>query len=239
MYSRTRKVNGTPLPKPGALVIAIDGPAGAGKSTVAKMIAKELGISYLDTGAMYRSLTLKALRFKLNLENGRELAELAKKTLIELKPDPAGLRFFMDGEDVSEEIRTPEVTNNTFYIARAPQVRAILVEWQRTIGRRQAIVAEGRDIGTVVFPEATHKFYLDADFEERAKRRIKELREKGKDVDEQKIQDDLNERDQKDYTRTVGPLKKAADAVSIDSTGLSAEQVVEKILSYINKSKKN
>ncbi len=217
------------------IVIAIDGPAGAGKSTVAKILAKRLCISYLDTGAMYRALTLKALREKVNLEDGFKLAELAKATKIELRHSALGLRILLDGDDVSEEIRTIEVTNNTFYIARAAEVRAIMVILQRQLGEKQSVVAEGRDIGTVVFPNAAKKFYLDADFEERAQRRIKELQAKGKVVDEQQLQDELNDRDQKDFTRKVGPLKKADDAIVIDSTGLTAEQTAEKILQYFRK----
>lgn len=225
----------TALVKSEIVVIAIDGPAGAGKSTVAKILAKRLCISYLDTGAMYRALTLKALRENINLEDGSKLAELAKVTRIELKASVFGLRILLDGDDVSEEIRTIEVTNNTFYIARAPEVRAIMVILQRQLGAKQSVVAEGRDIGTVVFPNATKKFYLDADFKERAQRRIKELQAKGKIVDEQQLQEELNDRDQKDFTRKVGPLKKAADAIVIDSTGLTAEQTAEKILQYFKK----
>lgn len=219
--------------KPEIITIAIDGPAGAGKSTVAKALAKRLNISYLDTGAMYRALTVKALRNRVNLENGPALAELAVKTNIELRPVAGGLNIFLDGEDVSEEIRTVEVTNNTFYIARAPEVREIMVKWQREIGEKQSVVAEGRDIGTVVFPNATKKFYLDADPNERAQRRIKELREKGKTVDENELQRELLERDEKDFTRKVGPLKKADDAIVIDSSGLTAEQSAEKMMEHI------
>lgn len=220
------------------LIIAIDGPAGAGKSTVAKALAKSLKISYLDTGAMYRALTLKALREKVNLEDGSALGALAQATQIELKSSPEGLLVLLDGEDVSEEIRTPEVTNNTFYIARAPEVRALMVGWQQAIGQKESLVAEGRDIGTVVFPNATLKFYLDADFQERALRRIKELREKGKSVDEAELTKELGDRDQKDFSRKVGPLKKADDAIVIDSTGLNVEQTAEKILEYINSVKR-
>ncbi len=228
-----QKPNVTASVKTNIITIAIDGPAGAGKSTVAKILAKALGISYLDTGAMYRALTLKALANKINLESGEALADLAKETKIELKPSAAGLNIILDGEDVSQEIRTPQVTNNTFYIARAPEVREIMVNLQRELGKKQSVVAEGRDIGTVVFPNATKKFYLDADFNERARRRIKELQEKGKPVDQEQLQKELNERDQKDFTRKVGPLKKADDAIVIDSTGLTAEETAEKILEYI------
>ncbi|MCK5581096.1 MAG: (d)CMP kinase [Candidatus Omnitrophica bacterium] len=215
-------------------VITIDGPAGAGKSTVAKALAHRLKFSYLDTGAMYRALTLKALREDVNLESEEDLVALANKTTIDLQGDTtAGLKVFLDEQDVSEEIRTIEVTNNTFYIARAPKVREIMVEMQRAIGTKKNIVVEGRDVGTVVFPDATNKFYLDANFEERAQRRIKELEEKGKDVEAEKLKAELQDRDNKDFTRKAGPLKKADDAVVIDSTPLSIDGVVDEMMKYI------
>jgi cytidylate kinase len=215
-------------------VITIDGPAGAGKSTVAQEIARRLGIFFLDTGAMYRALTLKALRQGVDLEDEGQLVEAVRRTKIEFGRYPGGkIKVLLDGKDVTEEIRTPEVTNKTFYIARDPRVRAIVVDWQRDIGAKKSVVAEGRDVGTVVFPQATHKFYLDADFEERSRRRIKELREKGQAVDADNLKKDLEERDRKDLTRSVGPLKRAEDAVVIDSTHLCADEVVEEMLKYI------
>ena len=218
------------------VVVTIDGPAGAGKSTVAKQLAKAMSFSYLDTGAMYRALTLKAMREKVNLESEADLVRLAQRTNIHLEGNTqTGLKVFLDGDDVSEAIRSLEVTNNTFYIARAPGVREIMVGWQRAIGQKNNVVVEGRDVGTVVFPTAKHKFYLDADFAERARRRIQELRDKGKGIDETQLKQDLKERDEKDFTRKVGPLKKAADAVVIDSTGLTVDGVVQAILAHIRK----
>ncbi len=214
-------------------VITIDGPAGAGKSTVAKELARRLGVFYLDTGAMYRALTLKAIREGLNLEDARGLAELARGTKLRLENHNSGTKVLLDGEDVSEAIRSLEVTNKTFYIARAGGVREIMVGWQREIGAHQSIVIEGRDVGTVVFPKAANKFYLDADFEVRARRRIKELREKGKQVDEDSLKRELQERDHKDFTRAVGPLKVAADAVVIDTTPLTVNGTVDEILKHI------
>ena len=213
------------------VIVTIDGPAGAGKSTIAKKLAERLNFSYLDTGAMYRALTLKALRMNINLEDEGRLEALAKQTQVNLDGNTkSGLKVLLDGGDVSQDIRSLEVTNNTYYIARAPKVRSIMVQWQRAIGSQKDVVIEGRDIGTVVFPEAKIKFYLDADFEERAKRRIDELKEKGKNFDEDKLRGELKDRDHKDFTRTVGPLKKAEDAVLINSTFLSIEGVVDKMM---------
>ena len=221
-------------PRQRSIVIAIDGPAGAGKSTVAKELARRLGYAYLDTGAMYRALTLKALRKKEDLEDESALVALAKKTSIDIDRDEKkSLKVLLDGEDVTEAIRSNEVTKNTAYIARTPGVRALMVKRQREIGKAKNVVVEGRDIGTVVFPQAAKKFYLDADFKERSQRRIAELKNKGSDVSETSIASDLRERDTKDLTRAVGPLKKADDAIRIDSTNLSIEEVVAKILNLI------
>jgi len=184
--------------------------------------------------AMYRSLTLKALNQGINLEDEDALVDLAKQVHIDFCTDENHkLQVLLDGKDVTEDIRTSEVTNNTFYIACVVGVREIMVNRQREIGSTSNIVAEGRDIGIVVFPNAKRKFYLDANFEERAQRRIKELREKGKQIEADEIQNDLKERDTKDFTRKVGPLKKAEDAIVIDSTHMSIEQVVQKIIEVI------
>ena len=214
-------------------VITIDGPAGAGKSTVAKRLAKELGYSYVDTGAMYRALTLKAMLESVDLLNEDLLVALAKKTVIDMENCADGIKVLLDQVDVSKEIRSIEVTNNTHYIASAPKVRAIMVQWQRDIGGRKNIVVEGRDVGTVVFPKATYKFYLDANLDERSKRRIQELQEKGNQVEAEILKLEMKQRDEKDITRKVGPLKQARDAVFIDSTHLSIDEVVNKILSRI------
>ncbi len=225
----------TPLKKISSpIVIAIDGPAGAGKSTVAKELARRLGFAYLDTGAMYRALTLKAIEERKDLENEDEIVAMAHRTVIDLKMNhEKQLRVFLDGQDVTQDIRSEKVTNNTFHIARAPGVREIMVGWQRKIGSQTNIVVEGRDIGTVVFPKATRKFYLDADFAERSRRRIEELRQKGKAVNESQLKNELQERDHKDFTRETGPLRKAQDAVSIDSTRMTIDDTVDAILKYI------
>ncbi len=216
------------------LIITLDGPAGAGKSTVAKHLAKLLGISYLDTGAMYRALTLKALRLGIKFDDEKILTDLAKNTVIDFTEMPDGsLHVRLDGEDVALDIRSLEVTNNTFYAARTAGVRELMVGWQKEIGLKHSIVTDGRDQGTVVFPKADFKFYMDANFEERVQRRLKELQEAGKAVDAGQLKKDMQDRDQKDFTRAVGPLKKAGDAIVIDSTHLSIQQTVEEIMKHI------
>ncbi len=215
------------------VIVAIDGPAGAGKSTVAKKLAQRLKFSYLDTGAMYRALALKALSQKIDMENEDALVKLAKGTKIDLEGEPMALKVFLDGKDVSEEIRTLEVTNKTFYVARAPRIREVMVGWQRDLARKRSLVAEGRDIGTVVFPNAKFKFYLDADVKVRCRRRAEELRQKGKEVNEAKLLEEIKERDRKDKTRATGPLKQAEDATYIDTTQTTVDQVVTEILKWI------
>lgn len=216
-------------------VIAIDGPAGSGKSTIAREVAKKLGYIYLDTGAMYRAVTLKALRKGIDLNDEQSLIKMAQEADIEIKINSDGLlNVFLDKEDVTKAIRTSEVTNSVSFIARIAGLREIMVSLQRKFGENNNIVVEGRDIGTVVFPHAYKKFYLDADFKERAKRRFKELKESGADVQEEEIQKDLSERDEKDLTRKVAPLKKAADAIFIDTTNLTIEEVVNEVIKRIN-----
>ncbi len=215
-------------------IITIDGPAGAGKSTVAKQLAEKLDLAYLDTGAMYRALTLKAIQQNVNLENEDDVVAMARQTHIDLENHAQGVKVILDGADVSEEIRTAEITNKTYFVAQKPRVREIMVEWQRLLGSKRGVVVEGRDVGTVVFPQARYKFYLDADIAERSRRRIEELREKGNDVDADKLAAELKERDNKDLTRSVGPLRKADDAVFIDSTHLTVNEVIEKMMKHIN-----
>jgi cytidylate kinase len=207
-------------------IIAIDGPAGAGKSSVSKALAAKLNYSYVDTGAMYRAITLKALRQKVPLDNEETIVDLAKNSTVKLAGDYDNLTVLLDGEDVSKDIRTGEVTNNTYAIARVAALREILVDWQRAMGDESDIVIEGRDAGTVIFPKATFKFYLDADVQERMNRRLRELEGKGEAVDPVKLLSDMKMRDHRDSTREASPLKKADDAIVLDSTGMSVDDCV-------------
>ena len=217
-------------------VIAIDGPAGAGKSTVAKILAQRLGFFYLDTGALYRTLTYKALQEHLELENEEALAEMAKETEIDLQDKPDGLHVFMDGQEVTGRIRTPEVTRNTFYIARSARVRQAILPLQRSFARKTSLVAEGRDTTTVVFPDAALKVYLDADLETRAKRRGKDLKKAGIRQSVTKIAEEVAERDNHDRSRSVAPLRQAEDAFYLDTTNLSITEVVERMASLFRSS---
>jgi CMP/dCMP kinase len=215
-------------------IIAIDGPAGSGKSTIAKLLAKKIGYSYIDTGAMYRALTLKALREGIDLTDEESLGRLSMNTQLDIRQDISGdIEVMLDGENVAALIRTPELTENVAYIAKVPQVREKMKEIQRSIGLRGRSVFEGRDIGTVVFIDARYKFYIDADFDERVRRRYKELAEKGPVVSYEDVSRDLKIRDEKDMTREVGPLKVADDAICIDTTNLTVCEVVDKIAGYI------
>lgn len=224
-------------PKSKNLIIAIDGPAGSGKSTVSKLVAKSLGLLYLDTGAMYRALTLKAMNNKLDLEDEDGLVNMAKATRIKLEtsPDLDRIKVLLDGKDVTFQIRTPELTDNIKYIARVPGVRQCMVKMQREIAAKNGAVLEGRDTTTVVFPDAPYKFYLDADIKERAQRRFKELASLGIKASLKDVEKDASKRDTSDQTRSVGALIRSKDAIYIDTTKLGIEEVVNKILSEIKK----
>lgn len=213
------------------MIVAIDGPAGAGKSTVAKILAKRLGFLYIDTGAMYRALTLKALENNIDISDERKINELALKANIDLRNNPDGtLSVFLDGRDVTLDIRKPRITQFVSDVSRIKGVRQVLVKLQRELGQRGDCVLEGRDIGTVVFPHAQKKFFIDASTEVRINRRFKELKALNQNVAENDVARDLSNRDKIDSTREVSPLRKAEDAIYIDTTELSIEGVAKKML---------
>jgi|YelNatPaOPRAMG01_1025707.scaffolds.fasta_scaffold01059_24 cytidylate kinase len=219
------------------MIIAIDGPAGAGKSTVAKRIAKRLKILYIDTGAMYRAITLKAVENKIDINDEERIVNMAKKSQLELKHTPSSLKIYLDGEDVTKKIREPKVTKFVSEVSRIVPLRKIMVKLQRKIARNfRGAVLEGRDIGTVVFPNADYKFYLDADLKERVRRRFKELKETGKQITFKQVEQDILKRDRIDSTRGYAPLRIAEDAIYIDTTNMGIEEVVKRILREIKKS---
>lgn len=215
------------------VTIAIDGPAGSGKSTVAKEVAKRLNFVYVDTGAMYRAAALNARREGIPPDDERKLKEMFKRMDLKLVPNGDSLRVFLNGEDVTSAIRTEQAGMDASTYSAKPAVREKMVQLQREMGKSGGVVMEGRDIGTVVFPEAECKFFLDAAPEERARRRAKELRERGIACDEAEILKTIKERDLQDSTRSIAPLKPAPDAIVIDTTGISVEDVILKILAAI------
>ncbi len=215
------------------LVIAIDGPSGAGKSTVARRLAKRLGYTYIDTGAMYRAIGWKAKQEGIDPANETALAGLCGRIQVLLMNDADDPRIAVDGIDVSEAIRTPEMGMMASAVSKSPAVRARLLSLQRDLGARGGVVMDGRDIGTVVFPDAEVKFYLEASPEERGRRRYRELSAKGLDVDLDRITREIRERDRQDSGRTIAPLKRAEDAVLIDSSEMEIDEVVEAMLANV------
>jgi cytidylate kinase len=211
------------------VIIAIDGPAGAGKSTVAKRVAKTLGMLYLDTGAMYRAFTNYVLKTGVALEDTERMEKLLRGFDVDLN----GIHVYVNGEDVTQEIRSEMVTENVSYISSLPFVRKKMVELQRDMGKNRDIVAEGRDIGTVVFKETKHKFYLDASIEERAKRRLMDEKNESAYMREAEVIEKIRKRDSYDSTRELSPLKRARDAMLIDSTRMSIEEVCNFIVDKV------
>jgi len=212
-------------------VVTIDGPAASGKSTVARLLAERLDASFLDTGAMYRAVTLAAMRAGADMSDEDELLGLIEKSAFQFSSEGGRMAVSIDGIDVTEQIRSPEVTANARYAASAPRVRAKLVEMQRQFAAdRQRIIAEGRDQGTVAFADADIKFYLTADPKERARRRQAELEAEGKRQAAEQVQRAIEDRDKSDEGREVGPLRPASDAIIVDTTQLGVEEVVEKLL---------
>lgn len=217
------------------LIVAIDGPAGAGKSTVAKRLAKELGYTYMDTGAMYRAFAWKVGQGGIDLADEAKLRAALGRTNVELLEEDGRPKILLDGRDVTAEIRTPELSQSASKISALAPVRERMVELQRAIGARGGVVAEGRDIGTVVFPEAEVKIFLTAGPEERARRRFAELGGQGPELTLERTLDEMQQRDRRDQERAVAPLRQAEDAVAVDSTGSTVDQVVERIMEEIKK----
>lgn len=217
------------------IVIAIDGVSGSGKSTLAKGIAKHLGFMYLDTGAMYRAATWKVLGSKTDINDAAKVTDVVRGSELKVEKSSDGMKVFVDGIDVSDEIRKPLISNNVSNVSKIKGVREIMVRLQREIAADNDIVLEGRDTGTVVFPNADVKFYLDASIEERAKRRLIELKEKGIAISFDEVKKNIEERDRIDSGRDTSPLIKAKDAVVIDSTGISIEEKTAKALDTIRR----
>lgn len=214
------------------IVVAIDGPAGAGKSTIAKLVAEKLGYAYIDTGAMYRSVALKFLQTGKDFDEDF-ISELARTMVIEFKPEASVNRVFVDGQEVTDAIRSAEVTANVSRVAAIGAVREAMVAQQRRMGESGGVLMDGRDIGTVVFPNAQLKIFLTATVEERAMRRYKELIAKGQQVDLAQLKEDIASRDKQDSERAISPLRQAEDALLLDTSDMNIEQVTAKILQLV------
>lgn len=216
------------------IAIAIDGPAGAGKSTIAKMISKKLGILYLDTGAMYRAVALKAITENIDTLNVDKLSKLVKDIDIKIVYSKGQQKIFLDGKDVSSLIRTPEISIGASNVATISSVRIKMVELQREISAKNSVVMDGRDIGTYVLPDADVKIFLNADIKERAKRRYAEqLSKNTENITLEEVLKDIEYRDKNDSNRSFAPLAKASDAIEIDTTDMSIDEVVNIILGYV------
>ena len=220
------------------LTIAIDGPSGAGKSTAGRTLAKRLGYTYIDTGAMYRAVALKVKEKGIELKDESALYQMASSLHITFVPMGEEIHIYCNGEDVSEAIRLPEISHLASEVSKKKGVREALVEIQREMAKEGSAVLEGRDIGTVVFPEAEVKFYLDADPEERAKRRFQELMARGIQIDFQKTLEEVLQRDHNDMHRAISPLKRAENSILIDSTHRSVEEVVEEMLKKVEEKRR-
>ena len=209
--------------------IAIDGPAAAGKSTIAKIVAESLGYAYIDTGAMYRALTWKAQQERIDVTDGERLAALLRRMTIELKPSSAGQLVYVDGEEVTDVIRTPKVTNAVSQVATHEPVRERMVELQRSIGEAGAVVMDGRDIGTAVLPFAQLKIFMTASVEERPERRYAENKSRGIETPLEELKEEIRKRDRLDTEREHSPLVQAEDALLVDTTGRTIKEVAQEI----------
>ena len=211
-------------------IVAIDGPAGSGKSTISKIVAKKKGFTYLDTGAMYRMVTLATIKKNVNIENKEEIVDLLKNIKLNIEKD----KFYLGNEDVSEEIRGVEVTSNVSKVAAIKEVREELVRLQREISQGKNVILDGRDIGTVVFPNAQLKVFLVGSSEERAKRRVKEFESKGINISYQEVLDEIIKRDKMNSTKEESPLLQAEDAVLVDTSSMSIDEVSNKIVELVD-----
>jgi cytidylate kinase len=217
-------------------IVAIDGPAGAGKSAVAQRAAKALGMAFLDTGAMYRAATWRALHHHIDLDDAQALAASTTAMDLELRKDGERLRVFVDGQEVTEDIRSQEVTRLIYKLDQNPAVRAHLVQLQREFAVDRPTVAEGRDMGSVVFPSARCKIYMEASLDERTQRRRRDLEAKGIAVDFEELKAEIHDRDEKTKNREVAPLRRAEDAIYLDTTELTLEQVVDRVVTLARQS---
>ena len=213
------------------LVIAIDGPAGAGKSTISTLIAKNLGIKYIDTGAMYRAITYKCIKEDIDVNDIQRVVDLCSRTDVDFVDN----YIYLDGQRLNEEIRTLQVSSRVSDVAKIPQVREFLLEKQREIGKRSDVILDGRDVGTHIFPDAKYKFFLNASAQERGRRRYQELIDKGQSVVLEEIIEDIKKRDYIDSTREVAPLVKADDAIEVDTTSMTIDQVVTYISDMVRR----
>jgi cytidylate kinase len=211
-------------------IIAIDGPSGAGKSTVARVLAAKLGYIYVDTGAMYRVVALRAKEASISFDNEEQLVRLCRSIRIEFQRDEKGTRVYCNGQNVTDRIRVPSMSLLASEVSRMGVVREAMVRLQRALGEKGGIVIEGRDIGTVVFPGADLKFFLDADPQVRGRRRYEELKSQGNSVNLEETIREIEQRDAQDSSRSLAPLKKAADAILIDTTYLSIDEVVQRMM---------